>query len=460
MSLSDDTPPGPPPQSRASDAVFYVVAIIIGAVTGVLGTALHLGVNRALEWPLLLRAHVGPGVDEAHFLLMTGAIAAALVVVSVWLVRTFAPEAGGSGVQEIEGAMEGLRTVRWQRILPVKFFGGLLSLGSGLVVGREGPTIHMGASVAQAASEGLRLPARENRGLLAAGAAAGLAAAFSAPVASILFVIEETRRQFPYSLKTYTGVMLASVTSGVVTQSIVGPRPFMAIQVADVPLAFLPAFVMLGIVLGFMGVVFNRCLVWSMDLSLGIGRRSSFYIVPALVGFAVGVLLVLRPEATMGGDMLAISLVTENLPLATMAIIVVIRFAMTMASYSTGVPGGIFAPILAMATAFGLLFALGLELLMPLPPGAAAALAVAAMGGLFSATIRAPLVGVVLIAELTGAYAVMVPVLITCLFANFVADWLGGRPIYEVLLERTLRLAGENPPPAPKSPQIAGWDQR
>ncbi|MBB6307758.1 H(+)/Cl(-) exchange transporter ClcA [Xanthobacter tagetidis] len=462
MSPSDPSPPAELPQSRAGDALFYLVAIGVGAITGVLGTALHLGVDRALQWPGLLRDHLGPGVDQAQFLLLSGLIAAVLVLVSVWMVRTFAPEAGGSGVQEIEGAMEGLRTVRWWRVLPVKFFGGFLSLGSGLVLGREGPTIHMGASVAQAASEGLKLPTRENRGLLAAGAAAGLAAAFSAPLASILFVIEETRRQFPYGLKTYTGVMLASVTSGIVTQAIAGPRPFMAMTVPAMPLEFLPAFVLLGVVLGFLGVAFNRCLVWSMDLARGIGLRTSFYLVPAVVGFAVGVLLVLRPEATMGGETLAVLLVAENLPLATMAVIVLIRFAMTMASYSTGVPGGIFAPILAMATAFGLLFALCLELALPLPPGAAAALAVAAMGGLFSATIRAPLVGVVLLAELTGAYTVLVPVLLTCLFANFVADWLGGRPIYEVLLERTLRLDGQSRAPSPSAaePQIGGWDQR
>jgi CIC family chloride channel protein len=450
------------PQRLASDAVFYLAAIAVGTFTGLLGTAFHLGVDRALEWPRLLRSSVD--VDQLHFLLIAGSVAAALVIVSVWIVRTFAPEAAGSGVQEIEGAMEGLREVRWRRVLPVKFLGGLLSLGSGLVIGREGPTIHIGASVAQAASEPLKLAPKESRGLLAAGAAAGLTAAFSAPLASILFVIEETRRQFPYSLKTYTGVMLAAVSSSVVTDLIVGRKPFMALEVPAMPLALLPTFFLLGILLGIAGVVFNRCLVCSMDFALRIGERTSFYIVPALVGFAVGVLLVVRPEATMGGDTFAVSLVKENLPLATMALIVVVRFAMTMASYSTGVPGGIFAPILAMATALGLLYSLCLEFVMPLPSGAAAAFAVAAMGGLFAATVRAPLVGVVLLAELTGAYTVLLPALVTCIFANFVAEWLGGKPIYEVLLDRTLRLAGQaRPAVAPATAdrqQIGGWDQR
>jgi CIC family chloride channel protein len=449
----------PEKTGRLGDAGFYGVAVAVGAITGVLGTLLHLGTDRILGWPEALRSHLGIG--GAVLLLAAAAISASMVLLSVWLVRRFAPEAAGSGVQEIEGAMVGLRELRWGRVLLVKFFGGFLSLGSGLVVGREGPTIHIGASVAQGFAERLGLSVRDGRGLLAAGGAAGLAAAFSAPLASILFVIEETRRQFPYSLKTYTGLMLAAVTSGIVTEAIAGRRPFMNLAVPDVPLVWLPAFVILGILLGGLGVAFNRALVWSLDLALAIGRRSSFYIVPLIVGLAVGVLLIVQPEATMGGDGLAVQLVGENLPLTLLAFIVVVRFVMTMASYSTGVPGGIFAPILSLATATGLLFGLLVAAILPLPAGMEAAFAVAAMGGLFAATVRAPLVGIVLIAELTGAYSTLVPAILTCLFANLFADWLGGRPIYEVLLERTLALAGKGAPAAADSAQaIGGWDQR
>jgi len=452
-----------PASSRRSETLFYVAAVVVGAVTGLLGTILHLGTDRLLTWPQMLRPLLDIG--DFAYLLVTGTVAAVMCVISVWLVRTFAPEAGGSGVQEIEGAMVGLRKVRWLRVLLVKFFGGFLSLGSGLVIGREGPTIHIGASISQAFSEWFRFSVRDGRGLLAAGGAAGLAAAFSAPLASILFVIEETRRQFPYSLKTYTALMLASVTSGIVTEAIAGRRPFMALTVSDVPLTWLPAFVVLGVLLGALGVVFNRVLVWSMDLSLAIGRRSSYYVVPAVVGFVVGVLLIVRPEATMGGENLAVRLIGENLPLTIIAVIVVIRFVMTMTSYSTGVPGGIFAPILSLATAVGLLYGLLVSLALPLPAGIETAFAVAAMGGLFTSTVRAPLVGIVLIAELTGAYSVLVPAILTCVFANLVADWLGGRPIYEVLLERTLALSGEKPradnmATSHGSPQIGGWDQR
>ncbi len=210
------------------------------------------------------------------YLLVTGAFSATLVVVSVWIVRAFAPEAAGSGVQEIEGAMEGKRVVRWRRVLPVKFFGGFLSLSSGLVIGREGPTIHIGASIAQVLAEAVRLSDRERCGLLAAGGAAGLAAAFGAPLASILFVIEETRRQFPYTLRTYTALMLASVTSGIVTEVIAGRRPFMAMVAPETPVAWLPAFVVLGVALGALGVAFNKGIVWSLDATLALGKRAPF----------------------------------------------------------------------------------------------------------------------------------------------------------------------------------------
>lgn len=462
MSADNETSP-----NRRSDALFFLAAIVVGALAGVVGTALHLGVNEALAWPTLLKSgldQAGVAIGDGGLLLLTGCISAIMVLASVWLVRNFAPEASGSGVQEIEGAMVGLRQVRWRRILPVKFASGFLSLSSGLVLGREGPTIHLGASIAQAASQWLKLPTKDGYALLAAGGAAGLAAAFSAPLASILFVIEETRRQFPYSLKTYTGVMFACVMSGIVTQELAGVRPFMAIDVPVTPLGLLPAFVGLGVVLGVAGVVFNRCLVRSMDFARALGNRSSFYIFPALAGFAVGILLVLNPDATKGGETLVVSMATANLALTSVAVIVLIRFVMTMISYSTGVPGGIFAPILALATAMGLLYGLILEAALPLPPGAVMALGVAAMGGLFASTIRAPLVGVVLIAELTGSYDVLLPTLITAMVANIVADWLGGRPIYEVLLERTLRQAGETPPAPIEQPQtgqrIGGWDQR
>jgi CIC family chloride channel protein len=234
-----------------------------------------------------------------------------MVLAALALVRNFAPEAAGSGVQEIEGAMIGLRKLRWRRVLPVKFVAGILSIGSGLVLGREGPTIHIGASVSAAIADLRRFPMVETRGLYAAGAAAGLAAAFNAPLAAVLFVVEETRQQFPYTFRTYLAVILASFCSTVVTQQIAGVGPDLRIAASEPGAGALPQFLILGVVLGGFGVVFNRTLLWSLDRFQAVGRRAP-YLLPAMVAAVIGALLVVMPDATRGGETLILHLVDEH----------------------------------------------------------------------------------------------------------------------------------------------------
>lgn len=417
-----------------------------------MGAAFHLTVDALLRWPSWLVARFGSGPET---ILMAAGIAAAGLLLAFALTRRVAPEAAGSGVQEIEGAMEGLRTVRWRRILPVKFVGGVLGLSSGLVAGREGPTIHMGASIAAAISEKLKLGRDDMRGLLAAGAAAGLAAAFNAPLAAILFIVEETRKQFHYTFRSYVGVICASAASAMGMGLVGGTAPPLRIAALEQPLWLLPAFVLLGVFLGGLGVVFNRCLLGALDWTAATFRRAPF--VPALlVGAAVGALAIVLPEAVGGGELLIPHLVARDLPLATLMLVAVLRFVGTMASYPVGVPGGIFSPMLTLATTVGLGIAMLMEGAMAaggvaVPPSMGAAFAIAAMGGLFAATIRAPLVGVVLAVELTGAYALILPLLVTCVTAHVISDWLKGRPIYELLLERTLRLSGQPIPPTDRN---------
>jgi chloride channel protein, CIC family len=224
----------------------------------------------------------------------------------------------------------------------------------------------------------------------------------------------------------------------------------MRIAAPAVPLTLLPAFVVLGGVLGAVGVAFNRALLWSLDSARSIAQRVSPNLVPLAVGLLVGVLLVLAPAVTGGGEHLVVTLAAMNFGPAALVGLALVRFATAQLSYATGVPGGIFAPILSLATAIGVLGAVLLGALVELPEGAAAAFGVAAMGGLFTATVRAPLVGMVLALELTGAVDLVVPIILTSVVASMVAQALGGRPIYEQLLERTLALAG-----TPRRPEQA-----
>jgi len=430
----------PPSEDRRSEYRYLALAVVVGVGAGTIGSLFHLTLNTLLHWPTLLRSLVGGPllVLVAAIITMTATIAA------VALVRHLAPEAGGSGVQEVEGAMGGLREVHGARVLPVKFFGGIASIGAGLVLGREGPTIHIGASVAAMLAARFRLNATERSGLLAAGAAAGLACAFNAPVAGVLFVIEETRRQFPYRFSTYMAVIIAALLATVMTQLIGGTGADLSMVAPEMRLAMLPLFVLLGCLLGGVGVLLNAAILKALAFA-GAAEKKVPYLYPAMVGLVVGALLVLLPSSATGGEGLIPGWVRERPGIAALLVLSAVRFCTSVASYSTGVPGGIFAPILSLAACVGLAFAGLVSLIVPDAAGGSGAFAIAAMGGLFTASVRSPMVGVVLTLELTGAYEVTLPLLATCLSASLAAHLLGGKPIYEQLLERTLALAGAKP---------------
>ncbi len=431
------------PGDPRGEARFMALALLAGTLAGFVGSLFHMAIDRAITWPdwLAPRLDGWPLVGAAAGIAMAGA------VIAVALVRAFAPEAGGSGVQEIEGAMEGLRPVRWRRVLPVKFVAGVIALGSGLVLGREGPTIHIGASASAAVAETFRASELERRGLLASGAAAGLACAFNAPLASVLFVIEETHKEFPYTFRTYLGVILATIAATVVTEIMGGTRPALPLAASAAPLAFLPAFLLLGILLGVVGRVLNAAILHMVGFAAWSQRRLP-YVYPALVGAAVGALFILLPAAVTGGEGVILDLAAASPGLTPLLGLGAIRFLTMVGSYSSGAPGGIFAPILSLAVCLGLAFGEGAVTIAPGAGFDPAAFAIVAMGALFTASVRAPIVGVALALELTGSYVLALPLMVGCFAADLTAQWCGGRPIYSQLLERTLAQAGVQAPPA------------
>lgn len=260
---------GEQPYTPVRQARFVIVALFAGALTGIFGGLFHVAAESLVFWPAWLGRHL----DGWALVVACSLVTMTATLFAAWLTRRYAPEAGGSGVPEIEGSIEGLREVRWQRVLPVKFTAGVAAIGSGLVLGREGPTIHMGGSAALAAADLCKVDGVDRRALLAAGAAAGLACAFNAPMSAVLFVIEETRRQFPYSFRTYMGVFAAAIAGTTVTELISGLRPFMFIETSRAALGALPAFALLGLLLGVVGVLFNHGILRMLDLAAAMQRR-------------------------------------------------------------------------------------------------------------------------------------------------------------------------------------------
>lgn len=463
----------PEPQSDWADDIgtrVYWLALLVGLIVGGLGTGFHLMVDALAQARAVLvaggydqilplqqlvafaeaavaRLDLGPYLRwglpadplvSARFAVTTVIIMLALGM-SRWLVRRVAPETSGSGVQEIEGTLLGLRELRWRRVLPVKFLGGGLALGAGLVLGREGPTIHMGGAAALGVARAARSRPGEVTALIAAGAGAGLAAAFNAPIAGVLFVIEELRREAPYNFQGYHAVLIACVAAVFVTEAVSGVGPELRLPMTAPLLAHYPLFLAMGIILGVVGAAFNRLVLVSLAVFSAWSTRAGWSLV-LILSTATAAMLFVLPDGAGAGEQIIQPLVDRSLGMQALLILLLVRLAATLASYAAGTPGGVFAPILGLATIAGLGFVEATDRLLPGLSLEPAAFAAAAMAALFTGSVRAPLVGVVLVAELTDGYPALLAITLSTAMASLAAAAVGGRPLYELLLERTLRL--------------------
>jgi len=209
------------------------------------------------------------------------------ISIALYLVRKFAPEASGSGVQEIEGALDGLRPMRWKRVLPIKFIASLFSLGSGLLLGREGPTIQLGANIGKMVKDTLGKSDIESNSLISTGAAAGLASAFNAPFAGIIFVIEEMHGQFKFNFYSVAAIMIGAGTADFIVRVLVNSKPVLDIMIFPSPNIFgLWIFIILGLLCSIIGYVYNKLLVISLDLF-----KFSFKIPIIYTGITVGLII-------------------------------------------------------------------------------------------------------------------------------------------------------------------------
>jgi len=302
----------------------------------------------------------------------------------------------------------------------------------------------MGGNLGAMLGEKFHLARHRCDTLIAAGSAAGLAAAFNAPLAGVLFVMEEMRNQFNYSFTKFKMVVITCVMATITLNICVGSQPAIQMQLFDLPsLTSLWLFFVFGIVVGLVGLLFNIVLMWSLN-QLDKFKPQSQLTYVLLVGLLVGYLAYLYPPTVGGGYNIINQALTMSPSIKVLCGLLVIRFFTTMLSYSTSIPGGIFAPMLALGTllglaAFHLLHWLGLD--FSVQPGM---FAVAGMGALFAATVRSPITGVVLVVEMTQNYLLILPLMITCITSTTVMQLARNKPIYTQLLERTLRLKGQN----------------
>jgi CIC family chloride channel protein len=369
--------------------------------------------------------------------LIVVATCAAAALIAAWLARRFSPHASGSGIPHVEAVLNEEIPQAPFRLIWVKFCGGVLAIGSGLALGREGPSVQMGASVAHLVGKVFRREWPDCRALLAAGAGAGLATAFNAPMAGAVFVLEELVRRF--ELRIAVAALGASATAIAVARVLLGDAPDFHVDALAYPSAEArPLFFVLGAVAGLAATAYNRALLETIAAAERLSRLS-VELRAGLIGAAVGTLAWFAPSLVGGGDAITQRSLVGAETLSVLPLVFLLRFGLGTVSYAAGTPGGLFAPMLVLGAQLGLLFGLLCQLAFPGLDIQTEGFAVVGMAAFFTGVVRAPLTGIVLVTEMTANVTMLLPILVACFAAMLVPTLLRDAPIYDSLREHTLR---------------------
>ncbi|MCE5234911.1 MAG: ClC family H(+)/Cl(-) exchange transporter [Clostridiaceae bacterium] len=340
----------------------------------------------------------------------------------------------GSGIPQIKGVMLGHFRFPWFSTLWSKFIGGALAILAGLSLGREGPSIQLGASIAEGIGKRVCATRAERKHLIAGGASAGLAAAFNAPLAGVIFAVEEIFKYLsPIVLLSTT---IASVVADFLSRLVFGSAPIFSFSTqGPLPMSAYWMVCVLGVILGGAGALYNATLLRTQQLYKKIENLRFRVAIPFLLAGVVGLLF---PVALGGGHG-----VLEHLQFSTgfllLLLILAVKFAFSMLSFGSGAPGGIFFPLLILGALIGALFGKAAVVWFGLDATLYNNLIILAMAGYFAAIVRAPLTGVVLLLEMTGSFENLLPLVLIAVIASATADMLKSAPIYDALLENMLK---------------------
>lgn len=408
-------------------------ACTIGLVAAIGAVLLKDGVGFLGAWRIVGVDFANANFGQWHFLflplvgLVGGLVAGALI-------QFVAPEATGSGIPQVKAAIMGVPQDLGLRTAAVKLVSCVVALGSGLSMGREGPTVQLSAALSAKASELIRSSPKHRAQLIAAGAGAGLAAAFNAPLAGALFVLEELiGRISGFTVGTaVVACFMAAVLSRLVgvhsldieMSKLNGLSTFFPIDI--------PFYLLLGAAAGLLGALFNKSIIGGLTLNRDF-LKWPVTITCGLAGLISGILVASVPPLYNDYSGLREALVAGNLGLNAILLALVLQFVLTVVAYSSGAPGGLFAPSLTMGACLGLLVAFVEQQLC----GSANSVtfAIVGMGAVFCAVARVPMTAVVIIFEMTTDFNVVLPLMICSVVSYLVAEKLDPGSIYDQLLE-------------------------
>lgn len=388
------------------------------------------------------------GLVVVAFILLTGRMAARMyppdssfwrralaptlgALASGYLLYRYFPDARGSGIPQTKSALFIHNGYISLRTVLGKFACCSLTLASGVSLGREGPSVHIGAGIASVLARRLGLPNSAVKAMLPVGCAAALAAAFNTPIAAVLFTLEEVLGDL--HAPVLGSVVISSATSWMVLHLILGDEPLFHVPPYQLvnPLEF-GVYALLGIIGGLGSVAFVKLL---LAIRLWYRRLPSWtvWFQPATAGLLVGVTALAVPEVLGVGYDYVERVLGGDLAVRTLVLLAVLKIAATALCYSSGNSGGIFGPSLFIGAMIGGAVGSVAHTLLPLSTAGPGAYALIGMGTAFAGIIRTPLTSVIMIFEITRDYSIIVPLMISNLISFFVSQRLQRIPIYESL---------------------------
>ncbi|MES0341446.1 MAG: ClC family H(+)/Cl(-) exchange transporter [Candidatus Humimicrobiaceae bacterium] len=406
--------------------------ILIGLITGFIVVLFRIALERIEE----ITAGLDSFLENRLWFYPVFFIVLILIGLLIGLLIKKEPMIRGSGIPQIEGLLQKKFDMSWWKVILGKIIGGILALGSGLSLGREGPSIQIGASVGLGFSRIFKRIKIEESFLVSSGASAGLAAAFNAPLAGVMFALEEIHKRF--SPLILLSAVPAAIAADIVSEKIFKIDPiFSFVDMQALPLNNYIYLIILGGFLGIFGAAFNISLLKYKELYIG-KKWIPVYIRPVIPLILAGIFMIFYPQVLGGGLGLIRSLTTNSFSINILIVLLLVKFGFTIISYGSGAPGGIFLPMLAIGALSGKLIISVIQQFSNLDPSYINNFIMLAMAGYFAAVVKAPITGIVLLTEMSGSFQHFLPLSLVVFIAYVISSLLGTQPIYESLMERSL----------------------
>ena len=403
------------------ELIQYFNHIFFGMTDQFLSTAVGFASSGGIKWWLPIIPAVGG--------LLVGPI-----------VYRFASEARGHGVPEVMDAVARLGGIIRPRVAAAKTIASAICIGSGGSAGREGPIVQIGSALGSTIGQVFRMSGARVKILVGCGAAAGISAVFNAPIAGVIFSLEIILGDF--AVKTFAPVILASVISSVVTRTFLGNHPAFEVPAYSLVSAWeIPLYIMMGILMGAIAVLFIRVLDWLEDAFERLNVTD--WTKPIIGGLLLGILAMFFPQVLADGYQTISLTLHGNMAVGLLVVLIFAKLVATTLTLGSGNSGGIFAPSLFMGAVAGGSYGVLIHKIWPDITATPGAYALVGMAGMVAGATHAPITALLIIFEMTNDYRIILPLMVTVVFSALVAGRLFPHSVYTVkLFKRGIDLRG------------------